>query len=86
MAVYRTTDIDLTSIADAIREKSGYRRTLRYPDGFIAGVKSIPDPGVGLYYEAGGGLVDPAFYPHKDVVTIFTPVQTYESSAEEGTS
>ena len=86
MAVYRTTDVDLTSIADAIREKSGYRRTLRYPDGFIAGVKSIPDPIGGICYEAGGGPVDPADYPHKDVVTIFTPVQTYESSAEEGMS
>ena len=86
MAVYRTTDIDLTSIADAIREKSGYRRTLRYPDGFIAGVKSIPDPIGGIYYEAGGGLVDPADYPHKDVFTIFTPDQTYEATAEEGIS
>ena len=86
MAVYRTTDIDLTSIADAIREKSGYRRTLRYPDGFIAGVKSIPDPVGGICYEASCGLVDPADYPHKDVDAIFTPDQTYESSAEEGTS
>ena len=86
MAVYKTTDIDLTSIADAIREKSGYRRTLRYPDGFIAGVKSIPDPVGGICYEASCGLVDPADYPHKDVDAIFTPDQTYESSAEEGTS
>ena len=86
MAVYKTTDVDLTSIADAIREKSGYRRTLRYPDGFIAGVKSIPDPVGGIYYEASCGPVDPADYPHKDVVTIFTPDQTYEVTAEEGTS
>ena len=86
MVVYKTTDIDLTSIADAIREKSGYRRTLRYPDGFIAGVKSIPDPVGGICYEASCGLVDPADYPHKDVDAIFTPDQTYESSAEEGTS
>ena len=86
MAVYKTTDVDLTSIADAIREKSGYRRTLRYPDGFIAGVKSIPDPFGEISYEASCGPVDPADYPHKDVATIFTPVQSYESSAEEGTS
>ena len=86
MAVYKTTDVDLTSIADAIREKSGYRRTLRYPDGFIAGVKSIPDPVGGICYEAGGGPVDPADYPHKDILSGYTPDQTYEATAEEGTS
>ena len=42
---YLTNDIDLTSVADAIRAKSGQTGQLVYPDGFasaVAGIKKAP--------------------------------------------
>lgn len=42
---YLTNDIDLTSVADAIRAKSGQTGQLIYPDGFasaVAGIKKAP--------------------------------------------
>lgn len=42
---YLTNDIELTSVADAIREKSGQTGQLIYPDGFasaVAGIKKAP--------------------------------------------
>lgn len=42
---YLTNDIELTSVADAIRAKSGQTGQLIYPDGFasaVAGIKKAP--------------------------------------------
>ena len=41
MAVYLTTDEELTSIADAIRIKSDTSATLAYPTGFVSAIASI---------------------------------------------
>ena len=41
MAEYLTNDIELTSVADAIREKGGTSDPLTYPDGFASAVRAI---------------------------------------------
>ena len=38
---YLTNDIELTSVADAIREKGGTSDPLTYPDGFASAVRAI---------------------------------------------
>lgn len=38
---YLTNDIELTSVADAIREKGGTSAPLTYPDGFASAVRAI---------------------------------------------
>lgn len=61
---YLTNDIELTSVADAIRAKSGQTGQLIYPDGFasaVAGIKKAPNtPYMEAVYVAvsqiGGGL------------------------------
>lgn len=45
MAVYRTTDTELTSIADAIRAKTGGSSSLVYPTGFVSAINSISTSG-----------------------------------------
>ena len=52
MADYLITDTELTSIADAIREKGGTTEQLMFPDGFISAVESIQSGG-------GGGAKEP---------------------------
>ena len=47
MAVYRTTDTELTSIADAIRAKTGGSSSLIYPTGFVSAINSISTSGGG---------------------------------------
>lgn len=41
MAKYLTQDSSLTSIANAIRSKSGTSEALNYPDGFISAINNI---------------------------------------------
>lgn len=41
MAIYRTNTEELTSIADAIREKTGDNSPLIYPTGFISAISGI---------------------------------------------
>ncbi len=41
MTDYLTTDTDLASIADAIREKGGTSAQLVYPDGFVEAIENI---------------------------------------------
>lgn len=41
MAEYLVSDISLTSVADAIREKTGGTAQLNFPDGFITAITSI---------------------------------------------
>ena len=39
---YSTTDVELTSIADAIRAKGGTSAALSYPTGFVSAIQAIP--------------------------------------------
>lgn len=41
MADYLVTDTELTSVADAIREKGGTTEPLSFPEGFVSAVESI---------------------------------------------
>ena len=41
MAIYRTTDAELTSIANAIRAKTGGNSPLIYPTGFVNAINNI---------------------------------------------
>lgn len=41
MAEYLTNTTDLTSVANAIREKGGTSDPLIYPDGFVAAIEAI---------------------------------------------
>lgn len=43
---YRTTASELTSIADAIREKGGTSESLIYPSGFINATENIQSGGI----------------------------------------
>ena len=54
MAVYLTTDTDLTSVADAIRTKGGTSAQLEFPAGFVSAIGNIP---------SGGGSYDPYGLP-----------------------
>lgn len=36
---YKVTDLELTSIADAIRSKANINESLTFPDGFISGIE-----------------------------------------------
>ncbi len=69
MAVYVTTDTDLTTVADAIRDKAGTTGALTFPDGFASaipyGIPSgnhikyiIPCSYVPLRTENGHGFAD----------------------------
>lgn len=49
MAVYLTTDTDLTSVADAIRTKGGTSAQLEFPGGFVTAIGDISGGGE-LYY------------------------------------
>ena len=42
MAIYRTNTEELTSIADAIRAKTGDNSSLVYPTGFVSAIQNIP--------------------------------------------
>lgn len=39
---YLTNDTELTSVADAIREKGGTSAPLAYPSGFVSAIQAIP--------------------------------------------
>ena len=41
MADYLTTNTELSSIANAIREKGGTSKTLLYPEEFVSAINSI---------------------------------------------
>ena len=47
MADYRVSTAQLTSIANAIRQKGGTGNPLRFPDGFAAAVAALPAGGSG---------------------------------------
>lgn len=51
MPNYLTNDIELTSIADAIRAKTGGSSPIEYPNGFVSEIGNIPSGG-------GGGAVE----------------------------
>lgn len=38
---YITSDVELTSVADAIRSKTGGTSSLSYPTGFVSAINSI---------------------------------------------
>ena len=43
---YLTTNVELTSVANAIRAKGNTNTPLEYPDEFITAIQNIPAPGV----------------------------------------
>lgn len=57
MADYLTTDTDLTTVADAIREKGGTSAALEWPSGFAQAIADIPSGGaVGTAHVYVGAL------------------------------
>lgn len=52
MTDYLTNDTDLTSVADAIREKGGTSEPLEWPTGYVDAIEAIETGGGG-----GGGYV-----------------------------
>ena len=53
MPVYKTTGEDLTSIADAIRTRSGTSASLAYPGDFVNAIRNIPTDGGNPVAERG---------------------------------
>lgn len=84
---YLTNDIDLTSVADAIRAKSGQTGQLVYPDGFasaVAGIKKAPTtPYMEAEYvavEDGGGNAN--HYIKRAKLYNHTAIYTYEFAGQ----
>ena len=85
---YLTNDIELTSVADAIRAKSGQTGQLIYPDGFasaVAGIKKAPNtPYMEAVYVAvsqiGGGLG--SHYIMRAKLYNHTAIYAYEFSGQ----
>lgn len=50
MAEYLTNTTDLTSVANAIREKGGTSDPLIYPDGFVTAIGNIQTGGSVQWY------------------------------------
>ena len=44
-------DADLTTVADAIRTKTGSTETMAFPDGFVSSIDAIRVAGAGGDYE-----------------------------------
>lgn len=57
MADYLTTTAELTSVADAIRQRGGTSALLSYPEEYIAAILAIPNGGdtVVVEYEDENG-------------------------------
>ncbi len=84
---YLTNDIELTSVADAIRAKSGQTGQLIYPDGFasaVAGIKKAPTtPYMEAEYvavEDGGGT---SHYIKRAKLYNHTAIYTWEFTRQE---
>lgn len=84
---YLTNDIELTSVADAIRAKSGQTGQLVYPDGFasaVAGIKKAPTtPYMEAEYvavEDGGGNAN--HYIKRAKLYNHTAIYTYEFAGQ----
>ena len=80
MANYLTTDIELTSIANAIRTKGGTQADLVYPTGFVSAINDIPTGGGGtvnltgvcdyaFFGNAGKQLIDNITFTTNDITT-----------------
>ena len=83
MAEYLTNTADLTSVADAIRAKSGQTGQLIYPDGFasaVAGIKKAPaTPYMEAEYVAVDSTEGPAnHYIKRAKLYNHTAIYTYE--------
>lgn len=87
---YLTNDIELTSVADAIRAKSGQTGQLVYPDGFasaVAGIKKAPTTPymvVAEYeqepvtaYESASYIKKAKLYNHTRIATLEFEHQTH---------
>ena len=71
MAEYLTNTTDLTSVANAIREKGGTTDPLIYPEGFVTAIQAIQSGGgeetlFGTYFETG------SIIPASDITTDYT--------------
>ena len=71
MAQYLTNTTDLTSVANAIREKGGTTDPLIYPEGFVTAIHAIQTGGgeetlFGTYFETG------SIIPASDITTDYT--------------
>ena len=80
---YLTNDIELTSVADAIRAKSGQTGQLIYPDGFasaVAGIKKAPTTPymVAEYEQSPVTAYESASYIKKAKLYNHTRIAAYE--------
>lgn len=84
---YLTNDIELTSVADAIRAKSGQTGQLIYPDGFasaVAGIKKAPTTPymVAEYEQVPVTANESASYIKKAKLYNHTAIYTYEFAGQ----
>lgn len=85
---YLTNDIELTSVADAIRAKSGKTGQLIYPDGFasaVAGIKKAPaTPYMEAEYIAMGDITssNPGHYIKRAKLYNHTAIYAYEFAGQ----
>lgn len=63
-------DADLTSVADAIREKGGTSAQLEFPDGFVDAVEAIPSGGGGVDYLEKALTNTLTSYENENITTI----------------
>ena len=85
---YLTNDIELTSVADAIRAKSGQTGQLIYPDGFasaVAGIKKAPTTPymVAEYEQEPMTAYESASYIKKAKLYNHTRIAAYEFTQQQ---
>lgn len=84
MADYKVTDTELTSIANAIRTKTGGNAPLAFPTGFTDAISSISSGGVAFATIDSGGdseisaqyITNALFSQYSNVVGISTALDT----------
>ena len=87
MAEYLTNTADLTSVADAIRAKSGQTGQLVYPDGFASAVSGIKKAPTTPYMEAEYGVGEDtdgitSHYIKRAKLYNHTAIYTYEFAGQ----
>jgi hypothetical protein len=75
---YMVNSADLTSVANAIREKGKINEQLIFPDGFVTAIEDIKS-GADLNFEVVGGMIQPSD-PKENTIWVNTPNEITEWS------
>ena len=81
---YLVNSSDLTSVADAIREKGETSAQLVFPSGFVSAIENMKGGGADLNFEVVGGTTQPSNPKENTIwVNTSTAITSWAFSAEE---